>query len=225
MTQGRPIPRERSGGIALVLGLLLLAAMGLLAVMASNGMLLQRRIAANDADRSRALQNADLATAAARAWLDSRADVEREAGCQAGCLLPPAIHTEGALPANPEFESSAWWRSNAVAAPSQPDSGTPLGRFVPLDGEAWWLLEEVHVEPFGEAVSGPAVGAVGYYRILARGSGIQANSIAVTEAMVARPWEGAYQPAPYPPQPDTPSFCGQFDMAVPCGVLAWRQRK
>lgn len=225
MTQHHASGAAASGGIALVLGLLLLAAISLLAVMAANGMLLQRRMAANDADRGRALQNADLATAAARAWLDSRADVERQAGCQVGCVLPPAIHAGGALPADPEFESAAWWRSNGVAVASHPETGDPLGTPAPLAGEAWWLIEESHIEPFGESVAGPAVGAVGYYRIFGRGSGIQSGSVAVTEAVVARPWEGSYQPAPYPQQADAPDFCRQFDAAVPCGQLAWRQRK
>jgi len=212
-------------GIALVLGLLLLAAISLLAVMAANGMLLQRRMAANYADRSRALQNADLATAAARAWLDSRADIERQAGCQANCVLPPAIHAGGVLPDDPEFASAAWWRSDAVAATAHPESGDALGLFAPLEGEAWWLIEELQVEPFAESVAGPVIAAVGYYRIFGRGSGIQASSVAVTESVVARPWEGSYQPAPYPPRSDSPAFCRQFDAAVPCGQLAWRQRK
>jgi len=221
----RPANPASSSGIALVLGLLLLTAIALLAVMAADGMLLQRRMAANFADRALALQNADLAIAAARAWLDSRADIERQAGCQENCLLPPAIHAESELPADPEFESVAWWRGKAIAADNHPESGDALGALAPLQGQAWWLIEELHVEPIAESVAGLVVGAIGYYRIHGRGSGIQSGSVAVTESLVARPWEGAYQPAPYPPQSDSPPFCRQFDEAVPCGRLAWRQRK
>lgn len=217
--------RRAHRGAALLLGLLLLAAISLLAVMAANGMLLQRRMASNHQDRQQALQNADLAAAAARAWLFSRSDVEREAGCETGCLLPPAIRQPDDLPERPEFEGAAWWRLNGTLAGVHPESGDPLGMFLASVGDARWLIAEVNHEPFTTAASGAAPDGIGYYRIFGRGTGLQAGSVAVTESIVARPWEGSYEPADYPPPADSPGFCRQFDAAVPCGALAWRQRK
>lgn len=215
----------KSRGIALLLGLLLLAAISLLATMAANGMLLQRRMAANHEDRALALENANRATAAARSWLDSRADVEREAGCLADCLLPPAVHAAGELPADLEFESAAWWRLNGILAGTHPETGDAAGSVVQPPEAALWLMEEIHFEPFDQPVAEPVVGGIGYYRIFGRGGGKQAGSVAVTEAIVARPWQGAYRAAEFPPQAIAPPFCRQFDAAVPCGTLAWRQRK
>lgn len=218
-------PARHCPGFALVLGLLLLAALSLLAVMAANGMVLQRRMAANFEDRERALANAGLATAAALAWLYSRADFEREAGCTDGCLLPPAVHDGGTLPERPEFESASWWRTNAVAAGSHPETGEPAGHLPSSGGSALWLLEEIHFQPLDPPPAGPDAAAAGFYRVLGRGSGRQAGSVAVSEAIVARPWQGDYRPADYPPPPGAESFCRQFDPSVPCGTLAWRQRK
>jgi hypothetical protein len=69
------------------------------------------------------------------------------------------------------------------------------------------------------------VAGVGYYRILARGTGGSPGSLAVIESIVARPWGGEYQPALYPAAQPPGLFCRQFDPAIPCGTLAWRQRR
>lgn len=217
--------RGNPRGVALLMGLLLLAALSLLAVMTANGMLLQRRMAANFGDRGLALGNADRAVAAARAWLDSRADVERQAGCISGCVLPVAIHAAGELPADPEFESAAWWRANGVPAGTHPETGEAVGPAAPDGDASRWIIEEVHFEAFNQTVSGPAVGAVGFYRIFGRGAGTNTGSVAVAESVVARPWQGDYEPAAYPPAAPPLEFCRQFDPQVPCGTLAWRQRK
>ncbi|MGK2927254.1 MAG: pilus assembly PilX family protein [Lysobacterales bacterium] len=212
-------------GVALLMGLLLLAALSLLAVMTANGMLLQQRMAANFGDRGLALGNADRAVAAARAWLDSRADVERQASCVSGCWLPVAIHAAGTLPVNPEFESAAWWRANSVPAGSHPETGEALSAAVPAGDASRWIIEEIHFAPPAEVVSGPPVGGIGFYRIVGRGTGTDPGNVAVTESVVARPWQGDYEPAVYPPSAPPLEFCRQFDPLLPCGTLAWRQRK
>jgi Tfp pilus assembly protein PilX len=211
--------------VALLLGLLLLAALSLLAVMSANGMLLQRRMAASFGDRGLALGNADRAVAAARAWLDSRADVERQADCVSGCWLPVAIHAASELPANPEFESAAWWRANSVPAGSHPETGEALSAAAPPGDASRWIIEEIHFAPPAEVVSGPTVGGIGYYRIIGRGTGTDPASVAVAESVVARPWQGDYESAAYPPSAPPLEFCRQFDPQLPCGTLAWRQRK
>lgn len=212
-------------GVALLMGLLLLAALSLVAVMTANGMLLQRRMAANFDDRGLALGNADRAVAAARAWLNSRADLERQADCVSGCWLPVAIHAAGELPTNPEFESAAWWRANGVPAGAHPESGESVGTGAPPGDASRWLIEEIHFAPPAQAVSGPEVGGIGYYRILGRGVGTDPASVAVTESIAARPWQGDYAPSAYPPSAPPLEFCRQFDPQLPCGTLAWRQRK
>ncbi|NNJ64760.1 MAG: hypothetical protein HKP16_04285 [Xanthomonadales bacterium] len=215
----------RADGMALLTGLVLLAAVSVLALAAANGSLLQRRQAANFAEERLAAENAAIAEAQARAWLVSRADVERQAGCVSDCLLPPAIHGTGTLPAEPEFESAAWWRDHGIRAGAHPESGAPIGETGTGGEPARWLIEEIHFEAVEPAAEPPAFAGLGWYRILSRGSGRHPARIAVSEAIVARPWEGDYTPADYPPPAGAADFCAQFAPAVTCGTQAWRRRR
>jgi Tfp pilus assembly protein PilX len=215
----------RIRGIALLMGLVLLAAISLMALMTMNGMLLQRRMSANFGASNRALGSATRAAMAARAWLNSRPDFERERGCLTGCLLPPTIRSPGELPLHPEFESATWWRLNSVATGSHPETGQPTDPEETEVNPPRWVIEELYYAPLPGAASGPSAAGVGYYRILARSSGDGPGSLAVTESIVARPWDGDYEPLPYPPNVPLANFCQQFDRAVPCGVQAWRQRR
>lgn len=217
--------RSSQCGAALLLGLVLLAAVSLLALTAANGMVLQRRMAANFNGDRHALDNAAIADASARAWLLSRADSERERGCQIGCVLPVAIYGPGQLPAEPEFESAVWWRAHGSLAGAHPESGLQFGPGGGGAEPARWLIEEIRYVPADASFAGDGPGGIGYYRILARGSGLHRGSVAVTETVVARPWEGDYAPSALPPLQPLRQFCGQFDATVDCGTLAWRQRR
>jgi len=215
----------KARGVALLMGLVLLAAISLLAVMAANGMLLQRRMAANFGAGGRALAQATRAVEAARAWLNSRADFERETGCLESCVLPAAIYGLGQLPRNPEFESAAWWQAHAVATGHHPETGALLAAGGAETHSSAWLIEELRYEPVPATATAATVAGVGYYRILARGSGGSGGSPAVTESIIARPWDGEFEPMPFPSDEPSGAFCRQFDPAIACGTLAWRQRR
>lgn len=212
-------------GIALVMGLLLLAGISLMALMTANGMTLQRRMSANFTDAGRSLAEADAASAAAQAWLYSRPDSERERGCLAGCTLPVAIWGPGQLPRNPEFESAAWWQDNGIAAGSHPQTGEPLGFDTWGADPPRWIIEELLYLPLEADSTEPAIDGIGHYRIYARAGGRSPGSVAITEAVLARPWEGEFEPLPYPAKGPPGLFCHQFDAAIPCGMQAWRQRR
>lgn len=213
----------RARGVALVSGLVLLAAVSLLALTAAGGMTLQRRQAANFQDRVRAEADADLAQAAALAWLYGRPETERQSGCVTGCFLPPAIRPPGGFPADAEFLGEGWWIENATRAPDHPLSGEPNGYAGVAASDARWLLAEIHYEPLDAESHG--VAGVGYYRVLTRATGRQPGTVAVTEAIVARPWDPAVAPLAYPPSQSLATFCAPFESSVPCGVLAWRTRR
>ncbi|MBT8048881.1 MAG: hypothetical protein HKN57_00640 [Xanthomonadales bacterium] len=212
-------------GVALLAGLVLMAAVSLLALSAASGMVLQRSMASNFQESMLALQNASIASAYAQAWLFSRSDHERERGCQIDCLLPMAIHEGGTLPMNPEFESAAWWRNNAIPAGYNP--ATAQMEITPAQGAepALWLIEEVHYESTGETEHESHAGGQAFYRIVSRGTGLNARSVVVTETIVARPWEGDFSAGPYPPNGPVETFCRQFDDVYACGHLAWRQTR
>ena len=212
-------------GIALVTGLILLAALSLLAFMAASGTALQRNMAANYQENSLALKNASAAAAYAKAWLYSRAVFERESACEIDCLLPVGIRHPGELPPQPEFETFAWWGDNAYVAGYNPQtadiSPTPDNGTEP----AHWIIEEMHYETTGDVRDENRAESVAYYRILSRGTGRTSRSVAVIETIAARPWEGEFLAGNYPPDGLFGAFCSQFENRYDCGVVSWRQRR
>jgi len=215
----------KNRGIALLTGLLLLAAVSLLALSAATGTLLQRNMAINYEENALALQNASVAGSYALAWLNSREDIERQSGCQTDCLLPVGIRNPGEIPDQPEFESVEWWRSNAFAAGYNPE--TAETDFTPDQGAepARWVVEEFHYLDTGDSGEENGAQGLGYYRILSRGTGRNGRSVAVIETVAARPWEGDFQAGSYPPESPARVFCRQFESRYDCGRLSWRQRR
>ncbi len=212
-------------GMALLAGLLLLSAVSLLALIAANGMILQSHQTANFGDKIRAAENAAIAEAQARAWLISRPDIERQPGCLTGCVLPVGIRGPDELPQNPEFESAAWWRINGVQAGTHPETGEFIA--MPPGGKepARWIIEELRFEPTEASANDPVAGGLAYYRVLSRGTGSHPGSVAVTETIMARPWEGDFEEASFPSVAAAEPFCRQFNGTYPCGTQAWRQRR
>lgn len=212
-------------GIALLAGLVLMASIGLLALSAASGMLLQRNMAFNYQEDALALENASIAGAWAMAWLFSRPADERESGCGDSCLLPRGIRRSGELPAQPEFESAEWWRSNAIASGYNPETAQTAGPSGSGAEPSRWIIEEIHFAPTVDPQDEKLAESVAYYRILSRGTGLNARSVAVTETIAARPWEGNFQPGTYPPDGPVSTFCRQFAHRYDCGKLSWRQRR
>lgn len=210
-------------GMALVAGLILLTAVSLLAVTAARGTALAYRQASNLEDEGLARANARLAEVSARAWLMSRPDIERESGCLNDCLLPPAIHSPGALPKNPAFESAAWWEAHGHRAGTHPESGTAMEQDPDDDMTPLWVMEEIHFATIDSATGEPDVGGIAYYRVISRGIGKRSRSVAITETLLARPWEGGFDNGPFPAVADAPDFCSQFNRGTPCGTVAWRR--
>lgn len=212
-------------GIALLAGLILLAAISLLALVVASSTVLQKNMAGNFEDKALALQNASIATGFAAAWLNSRPIISREPGCMVNCILPVGIRNPGGLPAQPEFESSAWWETHAFEAGYNPLTGelisTPDSGIEP----ARWIIEEIHYEQTGETRGESTAEGVAYYRILGRGSGRTHRTVAITEAIYARPWEGDFTAGAYPPDGPPHAFCQQFQRRYDCGKLSWRQKR
>lgn len=224
----KPPNLTHSRGIALIAGLLLLASMVVLALAVATGMLLERRMAGNFGDGQLALQRAQLADRWAGYWLESRPADPLGPDCVDDCGPTPPIFQTGQLPPYPEFEDEAWWQLHGAVAGVDPGSGAVrMDYSLPATAAPRWIIEELHFEPLEGIVTEPGdpEPTVGYYRLLARGSGRFPGSIAVTETIIARPWGAGLRPAPYPPAADEPWFCDPVPEAVPCGRVAWRRRR
>lgn len=220
-----PLP-GRSFGIALIAGLALLAALSLLALVATSSMVLQHRMAGNLQEDQRAVQNASLGASWARAWLFSRAGDERQPDCESACILPAGIRNPGTLPAYPEQQNTAWWIANGIEAGKNPVTGATVSVVAGATETPRWIMEELHFAPeeTGPDPDGnPVIMGIGYYRILGHGTGLRADSIAVTESIVARPWGGDLETDGFPPEPVRDGLCSLFGDPQKCGRLAWRQ--
>jgi Tfp pilus assembly protein PilX len=211
--------------MALLMGLVLLAALSLLALSSTSGMILQRHMASNFQENAVALEAAMLADAEARAWLLSRPDIQRQADCLADCFLPPGFRQADDVPARPEFQSAEWWRNHGIEAGLNPETGeNRLSQ--PVGAEpARWILAEIHAESTGDAGSETTARNLAYYRIFSRGAGLHPGSVAVTESVAARPWGGSFEPGPLPPLNGPNPFCRQFLHRYDCGMQSWRRRR
>ncbi len=211
-------PRN-SRGAALLLGLVLLTALLLVGLVGINSMLFQQTMAGNFQQRLLARQAASVAERWAMAWLASAEEEDR-------------ILMELAITAPPLVEDLAadWWQEHSFPVGMNPVSGMMLEQ--PLGGTglaARWLIKAVHTQP---SESEPDTD-ISYYRVLSRGSAFRGNagtgSHAVLEAIVVRPWPVEFESGPLlaPGELASPLevFCAQFDAALPCGQVAWRQRK
>ena len=212
-------------GMALVSGLLFLVAVALLAVTAAGSMTLQQQQAANFTDRQRARNNADLAESYAIAWLYSRNNRERQAGCTSNCVLPAGIYHDSEIPDRLESESAAWWDAMATLAGRDPESGERLGYAARNPTHAAWIIEEIHFLVAPEDERQQPVGATGYYRIVSRGQGTHPGSVAMNESIVARPWNEGLTATAFPPELPLGEFCRQFSDDLACGIQSWRQRR
>jgi hypothetical protein len=215
------LQQKQCRGMALLAGLVLMVAVSLLAVTAAGGMTLQQHQAANFSDQLLAFSRADRARSWAVAWLYSRPNGQREAACSTNCFLPPAIHAINQLPGQPEFMLLSWWQANGV--PVGADPGIPGGEshFATGDESALWLIEEIHYVDRADVAAD--IESVAYYRVFARGAAD--DSVVISESIIARPWGEGVTELAFPPAGPLAEFCARISDDVPCGQLAWRQRR
>jgi Tfp pilus assembly protein PilX len=204
---------RRQTGVALLAGLVLMAAISLLALVASNSMLMQRGMAANFSDMQRARQAAEIAVAQGERYLLSIPPAGRSSNCLLDCYISTegdAIYQASELPLHPEFEDLAWWQTQAIEV-------NDLSRY---------LVEEIHYDDTANDYAGaeaPLLDGVGYYRVLGRGTGRNKNSVVINESIVARPWLGGSQDESATSL--SGKFCAEFKAWFDCGQLSWRQRR
>lgn len=213
----------RSRGIALIAGLMLMASMVMLSLAVATGVLLEHRMAGNFGDGQLALGRAQLAQQWGEHWLYSQAVNPLNPECESDCGVA-LIYPQGTLPAAPELLNSEWWSLNAWKAGIEPVTGlVHLDYTFPGTGDPLWLIEELRIEPLEPLIEDPEP-TMGYYRVLAHGSGRLPGSIAITESIIARPWIDSLEPSPLPPSAGT-WFCETVTTDFACGRMSWRRRR
>jgi hypothetical protein len=217
-------------GVTLLIGLVLMAAISLLALVATASMVLQLRMAGNFEDSQVARQRSTIAVTQGENFLYSIGHDGRLPGCQSQCFNSPLstiIHQALDVPAFPEYEDASWWRSWAADAGFDPLSGAPIENTGGLGADPpLFLIEELYFDPLAGvpiAADAPLLNGIGYYRVLGRGSGQGAAAVAVSESIIARPWEAGALPGSG--SRDASEFCAGFKAWYDCGRMAWRQRR
>ena len=223
----RPAPNDQQG-IALLAGVILLTAISLLALVATNSMILQRHMAGNFSEGQRARQAAAFATLHAKRLVFGIAHGTRFTACLQDCFPDPWAHIirqPSYFPIFPEYETTSWWQSEALEA--GPDTAGADEYSWDFAGETpRFLIEEVFFDDQASALSqanAPTLDGIGYYRILGRAVGRGTAQVAVSEAIVARPWLSSN--ASVTADPNGTDYCALFSPWYDCGLLAWRQRR
>jgi len=209
--------------MALLLGLLLMAALSLLALAASSDSVLQARMAENLQHSERSAISANSALAWAEDWLLALEGDVRPPPCSAPCPPGAVIQAVNSYPLTPESSTPEWWEAHGHPDGHDPVSGEQLAQKSGAQGAPGrWIVEEVWYEGApGDASGRPAIS---YYRVIARGAGSGAYA-AVTESIIARPWGDAAWADAFPAGIGEPRFCNRQAPETPCGRLAWRQRQ
>lgn len=219
-----------AGGVALLAGLIVLMAISLLALVAAGSMLQQQRMATNFTDSQRAKRLAEAALRQGEEAIFALGDEQRLSGCTTACFAPTAqaiMYENGALPPYPEQQPLQWWQGWAQmvsSGESTPTIDPALTAFSP--DPAYFLIEEIHFQPAADAAKQDvesSMDGIGYYRVLARASGMGAGSVAVYESILARPWgtgllrtgDGSTGFGP----------CAALAALMDCGRLSWRRRR
>lgn len=222
--------RADQPGIALLAGLVLLAAISLLALVATTSMLLQQNMAGNFSDAQQARQGAAAAVARGQAVLFGIGPDGRLPDCTENCFPSPldtVIRPASDLPVSPEYENDAWWDSWATEAGIDPVTGSGVDGVWNFSPEPpRFLIEEIRFDAMVAApvaAEAPDIDGIGYYRVLGRAVGRGPAAVAVSEAIIARPWLSATPAGPG--TMDDSSFCTPFEPWYDCGLMAWRQRR
>ena len=209
-----PIPNRflrDQNGMVLLLCLLFLTALTLLGLSASADTVIQNQLAANLQETERAKQSASAALSWAEDWLLEREGIAPET-CSKECedLI---LHTPGALPSRPEFESLSWWLEHGHEAGVDPSTGS---RIETISGGSinppLWIIQKLHEVPPTES---GAEYLQAWYRILARGNGRTETGVSVTESIVTRSWISI-------DDADAMGSCPGSELSV-CGRVSWRE--
>jgi hypothetical protein len=216
--------KGRKTGATLLLALLLLSALGLLALVAAGEAVLQQRLAANDGVQAAQRVAADSALVWAESWLLGLDPSVRPQPHDPDCANCEVLYASSDVPAAPEFESADWWQTQGYPDGHDPVTGLPVTHRGIPDATARFIIEELEFRPADPAVADSH--DTSFYRIIARApAGVLGGEPVVVASILARPWGEASWRNDFPATTDRAGFCRGPDIHGPCGRLAWQQRR
>lgn len=208
-------------GMALLLGLLLLAGLSLLALAAASDSGLQLQASRNVSSEQQAISAALSANAWAEHWLLSRDGGTRIEPCPSACGTTRPIRAANSYPPLPEYQDESWWLEHGHADGFDPVSGQRIAlRYAGDQPVGRWIIEELLYQPPAQ----PGQAALSYYRITARAVQVDSGTAVVVESILARPWGESDWRDELPRQHDQPLFCLTLPHDTDCGRRAWQRR-
>ena len=224
MRQHRSKQRAGLRGAALVIGLIVMTALTLLTLAASNSQLMQTRIAGNRSHEKLSFQQAELALGWAEQGL--LLSTTLPSACASNCDSSDWILAAGVLPARLEHQSAGWWQSLAMAFgdPRLP-SLAPVS-VLPVTSVPHLLIELLELEQ-----NVPSATYTAYFRLSVAAFFPRENGYILLQSVLALPLENVDQTRMVsavingncqtisinPADPDTTV------PDLPCGRLGWRQ--
>ena len=224
MRPGLLNPYTSQHGAALVIGLIVMTALTLLTLAASNSQLMQSRIAGNRSHEQLAFQQAELAMDwAERGLLLSTA---LPAACDSNCDTNDWLLTAGALSARLEQQTVSWWRSMALAYGDPRLSPITPASVLPVTSVPHLLIELLELEHNVTSATYTA-----YFRLSVAAFYPRENGYILLQSVLGLPLRSADQNRMVSAVNNGDCQTVSADPAdpvatmlnLPCGRLSWRQ--
>lgn len=180
-------------GAALIVALVFLVMLTLLGLAAMGTNRAQQRETYGVSEQVLAFQAAETGVIDGEAWIENQL-VRPVANCGASCPEPTSIW-DAAAPA-PEISflhlrSAAWWNARGRAYGHTYEPGQPVGVLANqvIEGVAQaprHVIEQLGPDPTASLVPGAPVQTLWYYRVTARGTGVQADPPSIVQTVYAK---------------------------------------
>lgn len=189
----RPLRNGGESGAALIVALIFLIVLTFLGLAAMSSNRVQQREAYGLTEHTLGFQAAESGAAEGERWLELQA-ARPLPECVEECADPAAVWiAEGAALelrfAN--FAKASWWDAHGRVYGYRYEADQPVveiaGQVIPgLAERPRYIIEELGSDPTASLVPGEAGPTIWYYRITARGTGVQTDPAAIVQTVYAK---------------------------------------
>lgn len=179
-------------GMALIVALIFLIVLTFLGLAAMSSNRVQQREVYGLTEHTLAFQAAESGLAEGEKWLEMQA-ARPMASCVEECPSPTAIwDAEAASTMNFEnFARASWWATHGRIYGHVYEAGQAVvqlpGQIIPQVFEPpRYVIEQLGRDPTASLVPGDEVPSTWYYRITARGTGVQSDPASVVQSVYAK---------------------------------------
>lgn len=189
----RPLNAHRESGAALIVALIFLIVLTFLGLAAMSSNRVQLREAYGITEHTLAFQAAESGVAEGERWLELRS-TRPLPECVEQCSDNSAVWNaeSAALELNfANFAKASWWDAHGRIYGHRYEAEQPVaqipGQVIPgLAEHPRYVIEELGRDPTASLVTGDEGPTLWYYRITARGTGVQTDPAAIVQTIYAK---------------------------------------